>query len=130
MRLATEADIPRTIDLVERLREAVGGPQRVCRIKTGETLAGLIHSPDGVVYVTEGGFIAGDIARTVISPDPVAVERGWYAEDRSGLSLLRTFETWADTKGATLKKFSCIDGPARRILERAGYRLSELAMVK
>ncbi|MFC3169215.1 hypothetical protein [Paracoccus fontiphilus] len=129
-RLAGEADIPRIIDLIERLAAAVGGPQRVCRIKTGETLAGLLQDPRGVVLVTERGFIAGCITQTVISPDPVAVELGWYAEDRSGLALLRAFEAWADQQGATLIKLSCNGGAAQRILERAGYRAAETAMVK
>lgn len=130
MRQATEADIPRIIDMVERLAAAVDGPQRVCRIKTGGVLAGLIHSETGVVYVTDAGFIAGAIADTVISPDPVAIELGWYAEDRSGLRLLRAFEAWAHEQGATLIKMSCNGGAAQQILERAGYKAAEIAMVK
>lgn len=129
-RLAVEADIPRIIDLVEKLADWVKGPQRVCRLKTGETLAGLLQDPRGVVLVTDRGFIAGCITQTVISPDPVAVELGWYAEDRSGLVLLRAFETWANQQGASLIKLSCNGGAAQRILERAGYRAAETAMVK
>lgn len=127
---ARTADIPRIIDLIERLVAAVDGPQRVCRLKTGETLAGLLQDPRGVVLVTGGGFIAGCITQTVISPDPVAVELGWYAEDRSGLALLRAFEVWAGQQGATLITLSCNGGAAQRILERAGYRAAETAMVK
>lgn len=127
---AVDADIPRIIDMVERLRKAVNGPQKPCRIRTGQTIAGLIHSPDGAVWVSECGFIAGQIVQTIISPDPVAHEHGWYAEDRSGLRLLKTFENWAASKGATLIRLSCNGGPAQQILERAGYRTAELAMVK
>ena len=129
IRPAVEADIPRLIDWVERLVEAVEGPQRVCRIKTGQTLAGLIASPDGFVAVSDHGFIAATITQTVISPDPCAVELGWWAE-RDGLSLLKALEDWADSKGATLKKMSCAGGTAQRMLERAGYRQAETAMVK
>ena len=129
-RLAVEADIPRVIDLVEKLADWVKGPQRVCRLRTGETLAGLLQDPRGVVLVTDCGFIAGCITQTVISPDPVAVELGWYAEDRSGLVLLRAFEAWASQQGASLIKLSCNGGAAQRILERAGYRAAETAMVK
>lgn len=109
--------------------EAVDGPQRVCRIRTGQTLAGLIHSPDGLVLVSDHGFIAATITQTVISPDPVAVELGWWAA-RGGLSLLRGFEAWADSKGAALKKMSCNGGAAKQMLERAGYRQAEFSMVK
>ena len=129
IRPAVEADIPRITDMVERLVEAVDGPQRVCRIRTGQTLAGLIASPDGFVAVSDHGFIAATITQTVISPEPCAVELGWWAE-REGLLLLRAFEEWADSKGATLKKMSCAGGAAQRMLERAGYRQAETAMVK
>lgn len=115
--------------MVERLVAAVSGPQRVCRIRTGQTLAGLIASPDGFVAVSDHGFIAATIMQTVISPEPCAIELGWFAE-RDGLSLLRAFEQWADSKGATLKKMSCAGGTAQRMLERAGYRQAETAMVK
>ncbi len=115
--------------MVARLVAAVDGPQKLCRIRTGQTLAGLITSPDGFLAVSDHGFIAATITQTVISPDPCAVELGWWAE-RDGLSLLKAFEEWADRKGATLKKMSCKGGTAQRILERAGYRAAETAMVK
>lgn len=130
IRPATVADIPAIIDMIERLVRSVDGPQRVCRIRTGETLAGLIHNPRSVVLVSGRGFIAGTITQTVISPEPVAVELGWFSEDRSGLALLRAFEAWSADQGATLVKMSCNGGAAQRILERAGYRMAEMAMVK
>jgi len=130
VRRATPADIPPVIDWIEGLVRAVDGPQQVCRIRTGETLAGLIASPNGIVLVSDGGFIAGCITQTVISPDPVAVELGWYATDRSGLRLLRAFEGWARDRGATLIKMSCNGGAAQRLLERAGYRAAEIQMVR
>ncbi|WP_313349389.1 hypothetical protein [Paracoccus sp. (in: a-proteobacteria)] len=130
IRPATPQDIPRIIGLIARLAAAVSGPQRVDRLKTGETLAGLMQDPRGVVLVTARGFIAGCITQTVINPDPVAVELGWYAEDKSGLALLRAFEAWAQAQGAALVKLSCNGGAAQRILERSGYRVAEIAMVK
>lgn len=130
IRRAVEADIPRIVGMVERLAKAVDGPQRVCRVRAGETLCGLLTSPDGAAWVSEGGFIAGTIMQTIISPDPVAIELGWFAEDRSGLALLREFERWAESKGAVLIKLSCNGGVAQRMLERAGYRVAEIAMVK
>ena len=116
--------------MIEALAASVRGPQRVCRLRTGETLAGLISSPQGAVFVSGGGFIAGQIMQTVISPDPVAFELGWMAADRSGLRLLRAFETWAAEQGATLIKMSANGGAAERILERRGYRVAEVQMVK
>lgn len=130
IRPATPQDIPRVIDLIEKLAATIDGPQRVDRLKTGETLSGLTQDPRGVVLVTDRGFIAGCISQTVISPDPVAVELGWYAEDKSGLALLRAFEAWAERQGATLIKMTCNGGAAQRILERSGYRIAEIQMVK
>lgn len=130
IRPAEVADIPHIIDMVTRLAADVGGPQRVDRLRTGETLAGLIHDPRGTVLVTDRGFIAGCITQTVINPEPVAFEMGWYAEDRSGIALLRAFEAWARGRGASLIKMSCNGGPAQRILSRAGYRVAEVQMVK
>ncbi|REF69962.1 hypothetical protein BDD41_2681 [Paracoccus versutus] len=122
-------DIPRVIDLIEKLAATVNGLP-VDRIKAGETLAGLICDPAGVVLVTGGGFIAGRIGDTFISRDLVAYELGWFAEDRSGLRLLRAFETWAQGRGAAMIAMSCNGGAAQRILERSGYRVAEIQMVK
>lgn len=130
IRRAVMADVPRIIDMIAALAASVDGPQRVCRVKAGETLCGLIHSPDGCVFVSDRGFIAGQIGQTVISPDPVAWELGWYAEDRTGIALLSAFEAWARAKGANLIKMSCKGGAAERILSRRGYRHAETAMVK
>ena len=116
--------------MVERLREAVSGPQKPCRIRTGQTIAELIHSPDGAVWVSERGFLAAKLGRTIISPNLIAEECGWYAEDRSGMRLLNAFERWAESKGATLIRMSCNGGAAQQILERSGYRVAEIAMVK
>lgn len=127
---ATPSDIPRIIDMVEALAARIEGPQRVDRLRTGEVLAGLIASPSGFVAVSAGGFIAGTLTQTIINPDPVAVELGWYAQDRTGLRLLRAFEARAAAQGATLTKMSCNGAAAQRILTARGYRAAETAMVK
>lgn len=118
------------VDMVQGLAASVQGPQRVCRLRAGETLAGLIAAPDGAVFVSGGGFIAGQVGQTVISPDPVAFELGWFATDRSGLALLSGFEAWAESRDTTLIKMSCRGGAAQRILERRGYEVAEIQMVK
>ena len=130
IRAATAQEIPRIVDMIERLRAAVDGPLAVDRVKTGETLAALLADPDGLVLVSGGGFIAGCIREPIISRDRVANELGWYAEDRSGLRVLRSFEAWARERGAMLVQLSCNGGDAQRVLERAGYRQAEVAMVK
>jgi len=127
---ASHEDIPEIINLVESLVQSIEGPQRVCRLKTGETIAGLINDPSGVVFISKGGFIAGCIVRTVISNAPVSVELGWHANDKSGLRLLSSFENWSAEMGATLIKVSCKGGSAEEILRRRGYRLAETNWVR
>jgi len=128
IRRAVWEDIPRVIDLVERLVLATGMGQAVDRDWTGSTLASLITSPAGAVWVTDQGFLAASVTRTVISPDLIAQEHGWYCEDRQGLRLLRAYEAWAADMGATCIQVSTgIGGPD---LARLGYRATELAWVK
>lgn len=127
LRLAAEADIPRIIDLVERLQAASEIPQVVDRNHTADSLLALIGRGDAVVWLSPGGFIAGSIERTVISPEPIAVEHGWYANDRSGLRLLRAFEVWAAARGARVRLSTGAFGPD---LARLGYRMVEKVWVK
>lgn len=129
IRPATMQDVPRIIDMIEKLAATVNGLP-VDRIKAGETLAGLLTDPAGVVLVSDRGFIAGRVAETFINRDLAAYEMGWFAEDRSGLPLLRAFEAWAQSRGAAMIAMSCNGGAAQRILERAGYEAMEIKMVK
>lgn len=128
LRSATAADILSIVGMVEALRDAVGGPVPVDRAWTAQTLASLIASPDGAVWVSAGGFLAASIQRSVISPVPMAVEHGWWAADGSGLRLLRAYEAWAREKGAAFVTLStAVDGPD---LARLGYRRAEQAWVR
>ena len=128
IREATANDVIRVVEMIEDLRAAVQGPIPVDRAWTARTVAGLIASDDGAVWVTDGGFIAGVIEPTIISPARVAKEMGWYSRDRSGLLLLRAFEGWARVRGATLIQLST--GAEGLDLSRFGYRIAERAWVK
>ena len=126
--VADARDVPRIVDMIEALRAAVHGPIPVDRAWTARTVSKLIGDPAGCVLVTEGGFIAGLIQPTIISPAPVAKELGWWASDGSGLRLLRAFEAWAKEQGADLVQLST--APSGPDLERLGYQAAELAWVK
>ncbi|GLS87681.1 hypothetical protein GCM10010873_26550 [Cypionkella aquatica] len=127
MRPATACDIPRITDLVERLIEASGIPQAVDRAHAQAVLMSLILRPDALVLVTEGGFLAASIERSVINPEPIACEHGWFATDRSGLRLLRAFEAWAKSHEARVRLSTGVAGPD---LSRLGYRAVEMAWVR
>lgn len=128
VRLATADDVLRIVDMTEALREAVRGPVAVDRPWTAQTVARLIASDDGYVAVTEGGFIAGCMTQTIISPVRICQELGWFSRDRSGLALLRSLEAWAQHNGAAMVQLST--GPEGLDLTRLGYRRAELAWVK
>ena len=128
IRPATASDILTIVDQVEALRVAVGGPVAVDRAWTARTLAGLLANPDGAVWVSDAGFIAGALTQTIISPAPLAQELGWYATDGTGLRLLRRFEAWARERGAVLIQLST--GPTGPDLTRLGYWRAEQAWVR
>ena len=128
IREATTDDVLRIVGMVEALRLAVGGPVPVNRPHTARTVAGLLASPDGAVWVSDAGFIAGALTQTIISPAPLAQELGWYATDGAGLRLLRRFETWAQERGAVLIQLST--GATGPDLTRLGYRPAEMAWVR
>ena len=128
IRPATADDILSLVDMVEALRAAVGGPVPVDRAWSAQTLAALLSSPDGAVWVSAGGFLAASIQRSVINPAPMAVEHGWWASDGSGLRLLRAYEAWAREKGAAFVTLST--GPVGPDLARLGYRRAEQAWVR
>ena len=128
IREATAEDVLRIVDMVEALRLAVGGPVPVNRPHTARTVAGLLDSPDGAVWVSDAGFVAGALTQTIISPAPLAQELGWYATDGTGLRLLRRFETWAKERGAVLIQLST--GATGPDLTRLGYRPAEMAWVR
>lgn len=128
IREATTADIPMIVDMIEDLRAAVDGLMPVSRPWTANVVANLIQSPDGVVFISNGGFLAGCLQPTVVNPAKVAMELGWFARDRSGMRLLRAFEAWAVDKGAEMVKMST--GAVGPDLARLGYTMTEKNWVK
>lgn len=127
MRRATFDDIPRLIDLVGRLVAASGVPQVMDAEHTRATLTALMVRPDAAIWITDAGFMAASIERTVISPELIACEHGWYSETGKGLALLRELEAWADLHGARVRLSTGAVGPD---LARLGYRMVEQAWVR
>lgn len=132
MREATVDDIPHVLRLTCALVRAINGPQEVIPSHAATSILRLIQQPTGVVFVTDRGFIAGEVAQTIINPQPVAIEHGWYAEDLTGISLLRMFEMWASENGCESVKISTppLDKKMTRLLRRFGYQPAETAWFK
>lgn len=130
--VTTAEDIGKVVRMVQLLAQAVSGPQECDLAHTGATVLRLMHSSSAIVLLSDDGFIAGEVIQSIISPDPIAFEHGWFASGRSGLRLLAAFEAWAESMGCTVIKMSSAadSGGAGKILSRRGYRPVELAWVK
>lgn len=128
---ATEADIPRILDMGERFHAAAGNPWPYSRSYTEAGLFRLLEA--GCVFVSREGMIGGLLAPTWCRPDwLVAVELFWWAEDRNGLALLRRFEAWADEKLANEVRLTSLANlpAADRIIRRCGYEPREISYSK
>lgn len=129
-RAVTGADISHVVAKSQELRAAVNGPQEIDAAHLGGVVARLMQIPSGVVLVSPGGFIAGEVGCTPINPELIAFELGWFASDRSGISLLNAFEAWARAQGCGDRvKYSTAPDPglAGKILTRRGCKPAELA---
>ena len=86
--------------------------------------------------ITERGMIGGMIVPLWFAPSmSVAAEMFWYSEETGeGRRLREGFEQWASENGAPFVLFSMMthdrEPVVRRIYERAGYDLHELAFRK
>lgn len=128
VRLATAADVLRVVDWCCLLNERIDCAIKPDRPWVASVIARLIGSPDSVVFVSDGGFIAGSLQPTLASPQIVAMEHGWYSSDGSGRALLAAFENWAAERGAVLIQLST--GATGPDLSRIGYRMTEKAWVR
>lgn len=133
IRRAEPGDIPALVEMGRRFHEASGIAAPYCEQATGAFLKGLMGSPDGAVFITEGGMIGGVIAPAYCTTEwKMAVELFWWAEDRQGIRLLGEFERWAAEKGANEVRMTTLSGleAAERILERRGYAPREISHTK
>jgi hypothetical protein len=83
---------------------------------------------DGVVFVSEQGYIGGMLVTDMFRDDLALVEFGWFAKDSSGIRLLDKFiaagkELHADE--IRMCTMSTSPAVATRILERRGFNLIE-----
>lgn len=97
-----------------------------------EFCEGLIAVPHGVIFVGEASMIGGFKEGMMWDRSHVlAYEVFWWAEDGQGLRLVERFEEWA---GDCPVRMSCLPGnraePIVRLLNRRGYDVSEIPMVK
>lgn len=130
MRPATLQDMPELVGMAEAFASVAERPLTFDRSRTAGVLASLITSPDGLVLIAAGGFIAAQVTTTNMSRERIAVEHCWYFRSAVGLALLRAYEAWARERGAKLIRFTSFNERVAAILRQAGYEPAEQVWAK
>ena len=136
IREATEADIPRLLDMGARFAERAGLVDHVGYNPDdmADTFRLMIESEHAVIFIGESGAIGGHA-----SPHPfnrahwVAQEIFWWSEGREGLRLLQAYEDWAAERCQSVGMITLeAVEPDRtaRLFERKGYRPLERTFLK
>ena len=86
----------------------------------------------GVVLFTDKGFIAGIPIHQFTNTGLTMIEFAWYAEDRSGLALLREFEKVSEELGCSEVHMTTLtqNPSADKLLERFEYKAFQTTWVK
>lgn len=122
IRQATSDDIPHLINLISRFndeyyRVTVVNPQKLDRWLRA-------NMENGVIYVTDTGFIAGLLVDDPMRDWTALVETGWYDTGRGGVRLLRRFIEFGETCGADEVRMTTLNttpAGAMTLLTRMGF---------
>lgn len=135
IREATEADIPRLIEMGERfLTETVyRGRVAVNPSAMARTVARLLVSDGGAVFVSERdhtvvGMIGMLVFEHPITGEITASELFWWVEPEArgtGIRLLKRGEQWARDAGAERIHMIAPTSDVGRLYERLGYTALE-----
>lgn len=131
MRRATAADIPAMLAMLADLHRQSGQPLAFDASTAGRALAGMIASDDALCLFTGTGLLIASVARTAISPRPVAYEHAWIGGG-NGRALAAAYEAWARGKGCAAIRLNPRLGDERAagILTRMGYAPTEITWQK
>lgn len=122
MKHATDADIPRLVEMLRSFHDYAELPWSYDEVATVKAIKNMMHA--GCVIISDGGAIGGIIGPAWCNPKwTYACELFWWAEDGSGVKLLRAFEKWAREAGVNEVRVASmsINPRAARILDRMGY---------
>ena len=134
IRPATEADLPRLMEMGEKFAEKARLSEHVGYDPASmeATFRLMIAGGPFVLFIGEHGAIGG-----MKAPHPfnratqIVDEIFWWSEGREGLRLLDAWEEWA---GTAIKRMTTLEAvePERvsRLLERRGYRPLERVFIR
>ena len=132
VRPATDADVPFIVEMgLQFIGSTVYRSFLTPSVRHIEDLVTRLIADDrGVVFVLEmrGGDVVGMLgamlAEHFITGLPTATELFWWADPSArghGIRLLRAFEQWARSRGATVAQMVAPTADVAAIYERVGY---------
>lgn len=141
IRAATLDDISQLADMAERfLRDGdYRGPRRKFSWHDfcGHLAAAIPAERMGAFVAEQDGRLAGAVfimrMPDIFSGGEVGLKLHWFADpgqDRVGFRMLRHAEAWARDAGLTQIFFSAVNDAAGKLLERLGYRMTEIVYHK
>ncbi|SFI84457.1 hypothetical protein [Albimonas pacifica] len=124
IRRATAEDLPRIVEMGRENYRRVVGASGFDPEATAATVARMIASESGIVLVSDGGMIGAILTPHWSAPSRMqAIETFWFAEDGSGLALLRSMAAEARARGAAEIRFTARHSVA---MTRLGYEPVEM----
>lgn len=134
VRYATESDIGSIVRLARR--EHAMSPwssKPFSDAAVADTALAFIRGQGRTALLSDGGYFFGLVQPMGFTLRYIALEYAWFAEDGSGLELLRRFEKWARNMGAavlTVHNYTGDHRLARVMTSRYGFATTGTAMSK
>lgn len=99
--------------------------------KVGRFYNSIVTNPMGFVFGDSEKYLAALVVEHPILPGLVGMELGLYARDHKGKELVKQFEDWSKSKGAS-RTFMTSYTPkdVSKYYQRLGYSLYEQSFIK
>lgn len=138
LRLATSHDYELVLGMCLKFSKTIALADHVDPLVLSSLIAQFLKGdPDKVVFLYEDkGMLAAFIQPFILGKTLAATELAWWVEPEYrmssiGLTLVKTYEEWAQQKGCEIISMACYAnnnlGP---FYERLGYSLNELGYIK
>lgn len=141
IREATQDDVPALLECATNFHAECPNEYTYNKDRVELMLSACIDNPDRVIFVIDAdglvvGGIIGILTEMWMSEDTIATELAWFVNKeyrgRESIKLLRTYEDWAERKGADLIVVADINGVTdlAPLYERYGYNKAETTYSK
>lgn len=126
IRVAHFSDIPRILTQVRKFNDTYYDVP-LDEDRAEEFITRLVSGDEGVVMISDAGFIAAVPMTDPFRSKRYLVEIGWYAEDNSGLRLLKSLEDYARMRLYDEVRMTTLESNpgVEKLLSRKGYTAIE-----